>query len=411
MGRGLNRLAAVKVARLKTPGYYPDGGCLYLRIAPGGSKGWIFRFAIAGRTRDAGLGSYPAVSLVKAREEAERRRRLVAAGVDPIEAGRKEREAQILASSKAMSFEQCAKAFIVAHEVSWKNDKHKEQWRSTLATYCYPIFGAFPVQAIDTGLVLKVLEPIWAKKPETASRVRQRIERVLSWAKVRGYREGENPAQWRGHLDHLLPAKGKVRRVRHHAALPFNELGPLTTKLREETSITARALEFTILTAARTGETLGATWGEIDLKERMWTIAAERMKGHREHRVPLSACAVAILKEMSTIKQSEFVFPGARRGQPLSQMALLMLLRRLGYEHVTAHGFRSSFRDWAAECTTFPREVAEMALAHAVPDAVEAAYRRGDLVQKRRKLMEAWAIHCAREQHGPTVVPLKRGSV
>ena len=221
MGRGLNRLSAVKVARLTTPGYYADGGNLYLRIASGGSKGWIFRFAIAGRTRDAGLGSYPAITLVKAREEAEYRRRLVAAGVDPIDAKRKEREAELLAASKAMSFEQCAKAFIAAHEISWKNDKHKDQWRSTLATYCYPIIGAMPVQSIDTSLVLKVLEPIWANKPETASRVRQRVERVLSWAKVRGYREGENPAQWRGHLDHLLPCKGEGERSNTMLLLPF----------------------------------------------------------------------------------------------------------------------------------------------------------------------------------------------
>ena len=348
---------------------------------------------------------------MKAREEAERRRRLVAAGVDPIDAKRKEREAELLASSKAMSFEQCAKAFIAAHEISWKNDKHKDQWRSTLATYCFPTISALPVQSIDTSLVLKVLEPIWNTKPETASRVRQRIERVLSWAKVRGYREGENPAQWRGHLDHLLPAKGKVRRVKHHAALAFRDISPLMAKLREDTSISAHALEFTILTAARTGETLGATWGEINLQDRMWTIAAERMKGQREHRVPLPARAVEILKEMSTIKQSEFVFPGAKQGRPLSQMALLMLLRRIGCAHVTAHGFRSSFRDWAAECTTFPREVAEMALAHIVSDAVEAAYRRGDLLQKRRKLMEAWAVYCAREHVAAKVVPLKRSSV
>ena len=394
MGRGLNRLSAIKVARLKTPGYYADGGCLYLRVAPGGTKGWIFRFTLAGNTRDAGLGPYPSISLVKAREEADRRRRLVAAGIDPIRAQREEREAARIAQARAITFQQCAEAFIACHKAGWKNDKHKAQWRSTMATYCYPVVGTLPVQTVNTAFVLKVLEPIWPEKPETASRVRQRIERVLSWAKVRGYRDGENPAQWRGHLDHLLPAKGKVRAVRHHPALPYQETGTLMGKLREDSSTSGRALEFLILTASRTGEALGARWSEIDLGERMWTVAGDRMKAGKPHRVPLSSRALAILREMAAVRQNAFVFPGMKPGRPLSQMALLMLLRRMGYAHVTGHGFRSSFRDWAAECTSFSREVAEMALAHAVPDAVEAAYRRGDLLHKRRKLMEEWGSFC-----------------
>ena len=381
--------------RRKKPGYYADGGCLYLRVAPGGTKGWIFRFAQGGKTRDAGLGSYPAVSLVKAREEAERFRRLVAAGIDPIQARLEEREAAKTSAEKATTFEQCAKAYIASHEVGWRNDKHRQQWRSTLQTYCYPTIGALPVQAVGTDHVVKILEPIWAGKPETASRVRQRVERVLSWAKVRGYREGENPAQWRGHLDHLLPAKGKVRAVRHHPALPYQETGELMGKLREDSSISGRALEFLILTASRTGEALGALWSEIDIGERMWTVAGDRMKAGKPHRVPLSSRALAILREMASVRQNEFVFAGMKPGRPLSQMALLMLLRRMGYAHVTGHGFRSSFRDWAAERTSFSREVAEMALAHSVPDAVEAAYRRGDLFQKRRQLMEGWASYCA----------------
>ena len=396
MARGLHRLSAVSVATRKKPGYYADGGCLYLRVAPGGSKGWIFRFARRGKTRDAGLGSYPAVSLVKAREESERFRRLVAAGVDPIEARHEERQAAQTSSEKATTFEQCAKAFIASHEVGWRNAKHTEQWKSTLKTYCYPSIGPLPVEAIGTDHVVKILEPIWASKPETASRVRQRVERVLSWAKVLGYREGENPAQWRGHLDHLLPAKGKVRSVRHHPALPYLEMGTLMEKLREESSISGRALEFLILTASRTGEALGARWSEVDLGERMWVVPAKRMKAGKSHRVPLSSRVLAILRAMSAIRQNEFIFPGNKPGRPLSHTALLILLRRMGYAHVTAHGFRSSFRDWAAECTSFSREVAEMALAHAVPDAVEAAYRRGDLLQKRRKLMEEWASYCAR---------------
>ena len=352
MGRGINRLSAVSVTSRKKPGYYADGGCLYLRIAPGGSKGWIFRFAQGGKTRDAGLGSYPTVSLVKAREEAERFRRLVTAGIDPIEARHEERQAAQTSSEKATTFEQCATAFITSHEVGWRNDKHRQQWRSTLQTYCYPTIGVLPVQAVGTDHVVKILEPIWADKPETASRVRQRIERVLSWAKVRGYREGENPAQWRGHLDHLLPAKGKVRAVRHHPALPYREMGALMEMLREESSISGRALQFLILTASRTGEALGSLWSEIDIGERLWTVAGERMKAGKPHRVPLSSRALAILSEMAAVRQNEFIFPGMKRGRPLSQMALLMLLRRMGYAHVTAHGFRSSFRDWAAECTS-----------------------------------------------------------
>jgi integrase len=387
---------------------YADGGNLYLRIASGGTKGWIFRYALAGKARDMGLGAFPTVPLAEAREKAERLRRLVAAGVDPIEARNKEREATLLETARAMTFEQCAKAFIASHEAGWKNDKHRAQWRSTLTTYCNPVFGALPVHAVDTGLVMKALGPIWAAKPETAARVRGRIEAVLNWAKVRGYRDGENPAQWRGHLDHLLPAKSKVRKVQHHAALPYRDVGALMQELREQTSMTARALEFLILTATRTSETLGARWDEINFEQRMWTIPAKRMKGEREHRVPLSARAIAALKEMAEIRQSDLIFPGAKQGCALSQMALAMLLRRRGRADITVHGFRSSFRDWAAECTSFPHEAAEMALAHAVGDKVEAAYRRGDLLEKCRKLMEAWAAYCAREPASAKVVPINR---
>jgi integrase len=411
VARGLHRLSVVNIASRKKPGYYADGGGLYLRVAPGGSKGWIFRFTRAARTRDAGLGTYPTISLGKAREQAEQCRRLLSAGIDPIEARREERDAARSEAAKLHTFEQCATAFIESHEVGWRNDKHRAQWRSTLAAHAYPIIGRLPVQEVDTELVLKVLKPVWAEKPETASRLRQRIERVLSWAKVRGYRDGENPAQWRGHLDHLLPAKTKVRRVEHHAALPYREIPAFMALLREQTSITACALEFLILTATRTGETLGARWDEIAIGERRWTIPAGRMKAGKDHRVPLSACAVAILKEMAETRQSEFVFPGSNQGRPLSQMSLAMLLRRMGYGHVTVHGFRSSFRDWAAECTSFQREVAEMALAHAVSDAVEAAYRRGDLLAKRRKLMEAWANFCASDAHASRIVPLLRRKV
>jgi integrase len=394
--RAIHRLSAVKVATLKQPGYYADGGSLYLRVAPGGSKGWIFRFTIAGRTRDAGLGAFPTVGLVAARVEAQQRRQLVAAGVDPIEARKKDREAARIASGKATTFEQCAKAFIASHEAGWRSDIHRRQWRKSLVTHALPVIGALPVQAVDTALVLKVLEPLWKEKPETASRVRQRIERVLSWAKVRGYREGENPAVWRGHLDQLLPPKRKVRQVAHHAAMPYREIGALMAKLRSEAGLPARALEFLILTATRTGEALGARWVEIDLDQRMWTIPAGRMKASREHRVPLSERAIAILNEIVEIRHNEFVFPSAKQGRPLTRNVLLRLLHRLsdGEPAVTPHGFRSSFREWAAEATNFPREAAELALAHAVGDSVERAYQRGDLLEKRRKLMEAWARYC-----------------
>jgi integrase len=404
--RPIHRLSAVKVATIKQPGYYADGGNLYLRIAPGGSKGWIFRFARDGKTRDAGLGPYPAVNLVKAREMAAECRRLVVAGVDPIDARKEQREAIRLASAKATTFEQCAKAFIASHEAGWRNSVHRSQWSKTLSTYVFPVMGDLPVEAIDTTIVLKALEPIWTEKPETASRVRGRIESVLNWAKVRGYRNGENPAAWRGHLDHLLPSKRKVRQVAHHAAMPYREVGWLMAKLREERTTAARAVEFMILTASRRGETLGARWEEMDLGQRMWIIPAGRMKAGREHRVPLSAPAVAILEEMATFRLNEFVFPGTKQGRSLSRSTPERLFGRMRLV-ATSHGFRSSFRDWAAEMTSFPREAAELALAHSVGDSVERAYQRGDLLEKRRKLMDAWAAFCARKPDTANIVPIK----
>jgi integrase len=271
-----------------------------------------------------------------------------------------------------------------------------------------PVFGSLPVQAIDVGLVMKVLEPIWSTKPETAGRVRGRIESVLDWASARGYRQGENPARWRGHIENLLPKKGMVRRVEHHAALPYTEIGTFIAELRKQEGVAAQALEFTILTAARTGEVIGAKWDEFDLGERLWTVPGERMKAGKEHRVPLSDAALAIVEKMAEIRQSEFVFPGGRANRPLSNMAFFMLLRRMGCGDLTAHGFRSSFRDWAAERTAFPAEVADMALAHVVSDKVKAAYRRGDLFQKRRQLSDAWAKFCATPPSGSKVVPIRQ---
>jgi integrase len=293
-----------------------------------------------------------------------------------------------------MTFDACAAAYIAAHNTSWRNAKHRDQWRNTLTSYAGPAFGSLPVQSIDVGLVMKALEPIWQAKPETASRLRGRIEAVLDWATVRGHRKGENPARWRGHLDKLLPARSKVHKVKHHPALPYNEMADFVAELRKQEGVAARALEFLILTAARTGEVIGARWDEVDVEEKIWVVPAARMKAGREHRVPLSSAAVAILEEMKKIRESDFVFPGGKKGKPLSNMAMLAVLKRIGRSDLTAHGFRSSFRDWAAERTNFPREVAEMALAHTVGDKVEAAYRRGDLLQKRRQIMEAWARFC-----------------
>jgi integrase len=305
-----------------------------------------------------------------------------------------------------MTFDACAAAYIDAHKSSWRNAKHRDQWPNTLNTYASPVFGSLPVQAVDVGLVMKALEPIWKIKSETASRLRGRIEAVLDWATVRGYRKGDNPARWRGHLDKLLPARSKVQKVEHHSALPYGGLADFVAVLRGQDGIAARALEFLILTATRTGEVIGARWDEVDLGEKIWVVPAARMKAGREHRVPLSAVAAAILEEMKKIREGEFVFPGGKKGRPLSNMAMLAVLKRIGRSDLTAHGFRSSFRDWAAERTNFPREVAEMALAHTVGDKVEAAYRRGDLFQKRRQMMDGWARFCETTRTRAEIVPI-----
>jgi integrase len=306
-----------------------------------------------------------------------------------------------------MTFRQCAERMIASHEAAWKNPKHRAQWKATLATYAYPMFGDLSVAAVDNGLVLKVLEPLWTTKPETAGRVRGRIEAVLDWAKARGYREGENPARWRGHLDKLLPNRRKVRAVKNHAAMPYRDIPDFMAELRDHTGVSARALEFAILTAGRTSEVIGATWSEIDLKSGVWTIPASRMKAGKEHRVPLSAPALELLKALP--REGQHVFMGGRAGKPLSNMALLELMRGMKPGFVP-HGFRSTFRDWAAETTAFPSEVVEMALAHAISSKVEAAYRRGDLFEKRRALMTAWAHHCMPHLREENVVDLHRAA-
>jgi integrase len=396
MAKAVEKLSALAARRAHEPGLYGDGKGLYLRVGEGTAKSWVLRYMLDGRAREMGLGSYHDLSLAEARERARGYRKLAKDGVDPIDQRRDHRLAQRAERERAkgaMTFRQCAERYIAAHEAGWKNAKHARQWTSTLATDVYPVIGGLPVREVDTGLVMRILEPIWAKKPETAGRVRGRIEAVLDWATVRGYREGDNPARWRGHLDNLLPRKSKIRPVVHHPALAYREVAGCMAELREQDGIAAKALEFTILTAARTGEVIGAKWEEIDIGEKVWTVPAARMKAGREHRVPLSKEALVILEGLA--REGEFVFPGGRAQRSLSNMAMAMTLRRLGRGELTVHGFRSSFRDWAAERTNFPREVAEMALAHSVGDAVEAAYRRGDMFQKRRQLMAAWGRYCA----------------
>ena len=412
MARTTNRLTDRRV-RTRGVGLHPDGRGLLLQVTQGADgtlrRSWLFRFAANGHERRMGLGSLDDVSLAEARRRRDEAARLREHGVDPIEHRLAEKAKANIAAAKAMTFDECATAYIASHRAGWRNAKHAAQWTSTLDTYASPIFGKVPVQAIDVALVMRVLEPLWSVKPETASRVRGRIESILDWAKVRGHRDGENPARWRGHLDHLLPARSKVRKVKHHAALPYGNMPVFMVALREREAVAARALEFAILTAARTGEGLGAKWSEIGLAAAVWTVPALRMKAGAEHRVPLSAPALAVLRTMEKSRDGDFVFPGDRHAT-LSNMSMLMLLRRMGHADLTAHGFRSTFRDWAAECTPFPNEVAEMALAHAIDDKTEAAYRRGALFEKRRRLMDAWAEYVAATpvKQSKKVVALRR---
>jgi integrase len=339
-----------------------------------------------------GLGSLHTVSLAEARRKAKEAREALDAGKDPIADRDAKRAAERAARAKSVTFRQATEAYIASHAAGWRNEKHSDQWRNTLAAYAFPVIGDLPVGEVDTNLVLKILEPIWESKTETATRVRGRIEAILDAAKVRGQRAGENPARWRGHLRDLLPERSKVKAVTHHAALPFGKLGAFMADLRGQDGMAAKALTFVILTACRTSEAIGATWDEIDLEGATWTIPADRIKAGREHRVPLSRAAVALLRPLAKAKDgSGFVFMGGKHKRGLSNGAMLALLRRMGRDDLTAHGFRSTFRDWAAEQTNFPREVAEAALAHVVSDKTEAAYRRGDLFEKRRRLMEAWA--------------------
>jgi integrase len=390
----INRLDALKIKRALEPGYYADGAGLYLQVSAGGARSWIYRYTLNGRTRDMGLGSLLTSSLADARQAASETRKLRAAGIDPIEARKAQHGEKHAENVRKVTFRQEAEAYIEVHRSGWKNAKHAEQWRSTLETYVYPTFGDVSVADVDTGMIVKILEPIWSKKTETANRVRGRIERILSRAASRGHRAGENPARWRGHLENILPARGRVAPVRHHSALHYSEIGEFIGTLRSQAGIAARALEFTILCATRTVETIGADWSEFDRVGKVWTIPARRMKTRREHRIPLSSRAVDILEMLPRGTNARLVFTRPGDQAHLSNGAMLALLDRMGRGDVTTHGFRSTFKDWASEQTNFAPEVAEMALAHVVHDKVEAAYRRGDLFQKRRTLMDAWATFC-----------------
>lgn len=393
------KLSARKVATLKEPGRYGDGGNLWLRIAPNGTKSWSVRYRMRGRSREMNLGPVELMPLAEAREKALEARRQLQDGIDPLEKREQDRQAEALAKARALTFQKAAEDYISVHAAAWRNEKHRKQWGATLRSYAFPVIGDVSVADIDTALVLKVIEPIWTTKPETASRLRGRIESVLDWAAVGGYREGLNPARWKGHLENRLPAKARVGRTRHHAALPYDDLPAFMERLRGLPGTAARALEFAILTAARTSEVLGATWDEFDLERNggpVWIVPADRMKIPRDHRVPLSARAAEIVQSMGArYGTTGYVFPGLRDGKPLSNMSFLMLLRRLKRDDITAHGFRSTFRDWVAEQTSYPSDVAEQALAHTVGSSVERAYRRSDIFEKRRRLMDDWAGFCA----------------
>ncbi len=403
------RLTAIGVAKLNKPGCYCDGKKLWLQITRTGSKSWLFRYMVAGVAKNMGLGPFPDITLAVAREKALEARKLLLEGIDPCQQKRERKAEQRLEDAKKMTFDQCAASYISAHRGSWKNLKHAQQWENTLATYVSPVFGRLPVAEVDTGLIVKCLSPIWSDKQETASRLRGRIESILGWAKTSGYRTGDNPAAWKGHLENLLATYSKSSRTTHHAALPYADIAEFMVQLRQQEGLGARALEFAILTAARSNEVRGATWSEIDLEKKEWIVPKTRMKAGKEHRVPLSDEAVNLLKKLPRFEDCEIAFPSPRL-KHFSDAVFSALLERMGRKDITAHGFRSSFRDWAGETTSFPREVIEHALAHQLKDKAEAAYQRGDLLVKRGKLMQAWSGYCNTPAKQATVTPIKKGA-
>ena len=391
-------LSPIEVSRLKTPQFKAVGvvSGLYLQVTSTGARSWILRLKMGGKRRDMGLGAYPSVTLAHARDKARQARELVDNGQDPI-LERERKQSKLRAEqASVITFEAAARSFMDAKSPEWSNPKHAAQWSATLTTYVYPVIGNLHVADVQLAHVLQILEPIWITKTETASRLRGRIESVLSWANARGYRKDENPARWRGHLDKLLSAPEKTTKTVHHPAVPINEAPAFYAALQQRAGMGARALEFTLLTAARSGEVRGAVWAEFDLKAGLWNVPPERMKHRKEHRVPLSESAIGILRALPHVEGSEFVFV-APRGGMRSDMALTAVMRRMEREYVP-HGLRSTFSDWAAESTNYPRDMAEMALAHTLTNAVEAAYRRGDMLEKRRAMMEAWANFLATPQ-------------
>jgi len=396
----IEKLTPFKVARVSKPGMYCDGKGLYLYIKKTLTKSWVFRYKFDGSMHYMGLGPVHIVSLAEAREKATKIRQALAQGINPLDAGKgssiKRKPTNTGKATEKIvnkTFDECAFEYISKRKNEWKSDKHRMQWESTLKTYASPHFGRMNVRMIETSHILKALEPIWYTKTETATRVRERIERVLSWATTLGYRTGENPARWVGHLQELLPKPTKLKKDQHFSSLPYRQVGKFFTQLAKEKGIAARALEMTILTACRTSEVLCAKWEEFDLSQRIWIIPSERMKAGREHRVPLVDATLAILERLSGI-DPVLVFPGANSGKSLSNMAMLALLKRMDHAHVTVHGFRSTFRVWAAEMTHHPKELAELALAHSVGSAVEQAYQRSDLLDRRQALMQDWADWC-----------------
>ncbi|OIR12531.1 putative prophage CPS-53 integrase [mine drainage metagenome] len=410
MARQIGKLSALQVTKLNKPGLYGDGGGLTLQITKTGAKSWLFRFMRDGKAFGMGLGATHTVSLQEARQKALEARKLLVEGINPLAAKKQLKITAALESAKMMTFNQCADAYIAAHIASWKNAKHASQWSNTLATYASPVFGQLPIADIDTALVVKCLSTIWQSKNETASRLRGRIESILGWAITSGYRTGENPARWKGHLDNLLANISKASRSKHHPSLPWQHIGKFMLAIKAREGVSARAVEFTILTACRSGEVRGAKWSEFDLDDKVWTIPAERMKAHREHQVPLSDATVKLLESMP--HDNALVFAGTK-GQILSDMSMTAVIRRMSDDdqsiwvdsdgnRITVHGFRSTFRMWAAETTTYPREVAEHALAHQLPDAVERAYQRGTQFSKRVALMSDWSNYCSPAQPNKT---------
>lgn len=404
MPKKAKEFSALEVSRLNIPGNHAVGGVsgLYLYVNEAQGRSWVLRVMIAGKRKHLGLGGYPSVTLAQARDKAREAREKVVKGVDPIHERKVAATALRAHQATRRSFEEVATAYIAFQEAGWKNSKHRKQWTSTLEAYAYPVIGQMSVDAVTEHHVIAVLEPIWSKKTETASRLRGRIESILDWARVRGHRDGENPARWKGHLDKVFPAQSQIRQVRHFQALAVKAAPAFMARLAVQEGASALALRFLILTAARSGEVRGAEWGEIDFEHAVWTIPASRMKAKREHRVPLSDAAIAVLQQArsrATPDCTRWIF-GNQKGSTLSDMSLIAVMRRMKVDAVP-HGFRSTFRDWVGEFTQFPSDLAEMALAHVLPNKTEAAYRRGDALEKRRGMMDAWALHCLPAQsHG-----------